>query len=494
MQKLFLDTRTLDGYVRDTYGLTEDVMMENAAMALENAVMKHAFHESGRYITRPCVLILAGKGNNGADGYALARRINSHELSVTVCEESESTSSMALLQKKRAEKIGVRFINLYELDDFIEEKSFDITVVVDCLYGSGFHLPLNPVTEAIINSVSKIEAYKISCDVPTGLDSLGNGNVVFRADETVTMGALKYCLFTDNAKDFVGKITVCNLGVSECNFAPEGRFRADACLLEKSEMILPFRNKKNVHKGCFGHVAVVSGEKKGASMLSSLAALNFGSGLVTLVGRESESFEIMSSEKFPENANSIVLGPGLGRNNEKTKCCFDYLAENQNIGAVLDADAFYYPEIKNLLEKRKNENTILTPHPKEFSALLENTGFGKFTVKEILERKLELASLFVSKYKNVVLLLKGAVQMLARFDEKESCVKIYLNPNGSSSLSKGGSGDVLSGLLASLLAQGYNCINAAVSASLALTSVSLKFENSFSLTMQKLIESIGDLR
>ena len=146
----------MDKRAREDFCLTEELMMENAAAALENAVTPYVFHESARYIDRPHVLILCGAGNNGADGYALARRLICHEFTVTCCVVDEPKSEVCKLQKKRAELAGVFFTDFYSLDDFIDAKSFDITVVVDCIFGAGFRLPLPPNAEAVLLSVSKI--------------------------------------------------------------------------------------------------------------------------------------------------------------------------------------------------------------------------------------------------------------------------------------------------------------------------------------------------
>lgn len=490
MQNIFFDTRILDKKSREKFFLTEELMMENAAQGLESCVMPHVFHESERYINRPCVLILAGRGNNGADGYALVRRLSCHDFCVAVCCIGEPSSEIAKVQKKRAELLGVSFISPYDLDSFAEEKSFDISVVVDCIYGSGFHLPLDAESEAVIQSANKIEAFKISCDVPSGLDSNGNGKIIFRAEETVAMGALKLSLFSDKAKDFCGKIKVCNLGISRNNF--EFLEMPDAFLLEKEEMKLPVRKMQNVHKGTFGHVAVAAGEKTGAAKIAANAAFAFGAGLATIVGIEDSSFmNIMASLELPENTTALALGCGFGRSNPGVQRYFDFLKENKNIPCVLDADIFYYKEILSILAERGN--FILTPHPKEFSVLLENCGLGKFSVQEVVEKRIELVKLFCKKFKDSVLVLKGAVVLIGMWSKNEGRVKIYLNPYGKTSLAKGGSGDVFAGLVASLLAQGYDCANAAVTASLAHSFASKKIKNNFALTPQILIEKISEL-
>lgn len=499
MKKLFLNSRPMDKKAREDFCLTEELMMENAAAALENAVLPHVFHESSRYIDRPHVLVLCGAGNNGADGYALARRLVCHEFCVTCCVVDEPKTELCQLQKKRAEFSGVMFTDLYSLDDFIEEKSFDISVVVDCIFGAGFRQPLPAHVEAILKSVASIDAHKIACDIPTGLDAYGNGNLAFEADETITMGSLKLALYSDRAKDCTGKITLANLGISQTNFEHESKFLADAYLLEKDDMELPWRRKQNVNKGSFGHAVVACGEKPGAANIAATAALNFGAGLVSLVGTDrSNSMSIMASMEMPGNTSAVSIGSGLGRENKDCEKYLCWLEENKKIPFVLDADIFYHREIKTFLEHEcsdeKKCRAILTPHPKEFSVLLENCGLGTFTTAQAVEQRFELAKKFAENFKGCVLILKGAVTTIACWSAKENRPCIYLDPHGTNALAKAGSGDVLAGLCLALLAQGYNAINAAITANLAHSFASKKHEGSFALTPEKIIEEIGSLK
>ncbi len=508
MKKIYCDTRVLDKKARETYQLTEDIMMENAAAALEKAVMAHAFHPSGRYISRPCVLILAGSGNNGADGYTLARRISQHDLSVTVCQVMEPKSPMALLQLERARKCGVTFIDLYSLDEYIETKSFDITVCVDCILGTGTRLPLAPECEAAIKSVAaldSIDCYKIACDVPTGLDLMGNAEAdytgelcVFKSDETVSMGALKLSLTSDVAKDRAGKITIADIGVASSCYC--GLQKPDAFLLEKTELKLPVRTRQNSNKGTYGHAVLVSGEKPGAAQIAATAAINFGAGLVSLCGIETcADPSLMTCRNFPENTSAIAIGMGLGTENQRLAEYASFLAENRSIPCVLDADLLKTGAIKKILDGRCTEEAaesgskacILTPHPKEFSALLANCGLGEYDTRRVIRNRFSLAREFCTAYKNCTLMLKGAVVLIAYWSKKENDVQVMFNPWGTASLAKAGSGDVLSGLACALLAQGYDATNAAVTASLVHALSAGKIETSWSLTPMELISKIA---
>ncbi|MBP5447235.1 MAG: NAD(P)H-hydrate epimerase, partial [Treponema sp.] len=481
MQKIFYDTRILDQAARDAYGLTEDIMMENAAAALERAGSDHFFSPDNKYINRPCVLILAGGGNNGADGYALARRIVQHKIDVAVCQVYEPKSAMCVLQADRAKKAGAIFISPHDLDEWIERASFDLRVVYDCIFGSGFHGTLDARASAVIKSANKIDgAYKIACDLPTGANqdySQDQNAVAFLADTTVTMGALKLALYSDAAKDACGQIVVADLGVSLSNFesAMQAQEAAAPCanLLEPADARLPLRGKKqNSNKGTYGHTAIYAGTKPGAAVIAGHAALKFGSGLASLVPIAEQKinfenvadFELMVADAVPQNATALVAGPGLGRPNSSQ--AQEAVASNDcgpasvfgalgssTLPAVLDADIFYWPQIKDLLAVKKN--VVLTPHPKEFAALLKNLGMGDYTVAQLVARRFELVKDFCRAYPDCVLVLKGANVLIASKLQGEQEPRVYINPLGTSALAKAGSGDVLAGMTAALLAQGY---------------------------------------
>lgn len=501
MKPLFVDTRPLDGRARTELCLTSDILMENAAAALEDSVM--------RFLGVSCccaesvrVLIVCGSGDNGADGLVLARRLKGKAIGSALIEPCvlqflPPKSEGCKLQFERAKKISVNFI------DKIEAAS-DAAVIVDCLFGSGFHGTLDGKAQKLIESLNSLSGYRIACDVPSALDCAIKGSgVPFIADETVTMGTGKIQLYLDGAKDYTGKIYTASLGISDAVFA--GTFKPDAFLLEKSDLKLPSRKKMNVHKGSFGHAALICGTKPGASIIAASAAMRFGAGLVTLVNDSAASsfslpYELMLSDKVPETATALAIGMGLGREQQSVAPYLELL-KNGEMPAAIDADLFYCKSLPQILEARnkkcaqgnKGAAVILTPHPKEFAELLKNCGLADVSAADIQKDRLGYAKMFCEAYKNIVLVLKGATPIISIFSE-DSGFEAFFNPHGSPVLAKGGSGDVLSGLSAALLAQGWCAKQAAVQASLAHALASARAEqkvSSYAFTPSELIEEIS---
>ena len=492
MQNLYFDLKKLDNACRDAYGLTEEIMMENAAAALEKEIRAHG----GFCGERNRVLILCGGGDNGADGYALARRIRIY-YDVVVFECVPAKSGLCKLQKERAEKCGTRIFSLFDFTlEFVESAA----VIVDCVFGSGFHGELPENVQIILNDASNVDAFRIACDIPSGIDSCGTvSRGTFRADVTVTMGALKLSLFQDSAKDFVGDVVCADLGVGRRLYENSSNTSLKvASLLEESDMILPKRKKCLVNKGDFGHAVVALGEKRGAAILASSAALRFGAGQVTIVGDEGTDFsfvppEIMSSTELPEKTTAVAFGMGMGRGADaeaKIALYFDYLSAHKDVACVIDADALLSPRLPSFLSERSRK-VVLTPHPKEFQVVLRSCGFGEHSVSDCVTKKNELIEEFCKKYPKCVLLVKGANPMIGYFDGRK--YNLYVNPFGMPCLAKAGSGDVLSGLVVALLAQKYKTVDAAGSASLAHALASRKVECDYAMVPSDIIENVSRL-
>lgn len=458
MKKIFDEVRSLDKRAIEEFHLTEDILMENASLGLKNYITK-------RFKKNSSILIVCGSGNNGADGISLARLLQ-NKFKVSLYLVNEPKTEIGKLQLKRAKSININFVN----------QIFQADIVVDCLFGTGLNKELDEDSVSLINSLNNLNSFKIACDIPSGLNSLGQViQTAFKADITITMGALKTALLTDIAKDFVGKIKVANLGLPEDIFQIE----TNKYLLQKSDLKLPLRDIQNSHKGTFGHVNIVSGEKIGASIIASQASFAFGAGLVTIVSQNEKNipYHIMQSKSVSENCTAIALGMGLG---EIESLKLEEILQ-LNIPKVLDADIFYNP----LIVKYLDENVVLTPHPKEFISLLKLTNIANISIEELQDNRFLYVEKFCKIYPKVTLLLKGANVIISKNN------KIYVNIFGSSKLSKGGSGDVLSGLIVSLLAQGYTSLEATINASLAHTIAAKKYKNNnYSMSPQDIIQGI----
>jgi len=458
MKKIFDEVASLDQRCYEAYDLNEDILTEHAASALCDVVKKRA-SAGGR------VLILCGPGNNGGDGLAAARMLHT-DYEISVLMPYGAKSKMARLQENRFLSIGGVFAR----------DVLDADVYIDALFGSGLSKELDSQACQIFKEINVKNGIKISCDIPSGLGDGIQSDEVFCADISVSMGAYKLAFFEDFAKDFVGEIVVADLGISRTLY--EGN--TETYLLDVDDMKLPYRESQDSNKGNFGHTCVVMGEKEGAAILASIAALHFGSGLVSVMTNAKMSIPpyIMSTASLPKNASALVVGMGLGGNDE-----IEPLLASFDAPMVIDADLFYKPLVKRLILQK--DNLVLTPHPKEFASLLKICDIADIDAREVQKNRFKYVRAFTARFPHVTLLLKGANSIIAHEE------MLYVNTLGSNILSKGGSGDVLSGMIGALLAQGYNTTNAAISASLAhvLAGNNIKSHN-YALNPMDLCEGI----
>ncbi|MEO1958223.1 MAG: NAD(P)H-hydrate dehydratase [Nautiliaceae bacterium] len=460
MRPVYKEVYSLDKKCYDKYNLTEDILMEHAAYEMALEIYK-------RFPKFSTINIVAGPGNNGADGITLGRILHG-DYFVNLYLPLGAKSGMCKLQLERFKAVGGRVKKECERGD----------VIVDAIFGSGLKRDLPGEIVSLIRKMNKAKAFKIACDIPTGLDDKGNLRpVAFMADLTVTMGAEKLSLYSDFAKDYVGEIKVANLGVSFNKYKGPTKYH----ILQKEDLILPIRRVKNAHKRTFGHLGVLVGEKAGAGIMAAMAAFNFGVGLVSVVSHNENiniPYEIMHSHHI-ENFTALAFGMGLNNH-------FDDEMERilaLDIPMVIDADMFYKDVIKEFLKKEK---IVLIPHPKEFASLLKILGFGEYSVKDVQLNRFELAEMFSNNYPNVVLLLKGANKIIAYKGN------LIIDPNGSVALAKGGSGDVLAGMIGSLLAQKWHPLKATIHASLA-HSIAGDYKPNYALTPLKLIKRLENL-
>lgn len=541
MKKIFFSTEELDARANAKFGLSEQILMENAAGRIEREIRKRLKKGSR-------ILALCGGGNNGADAMAALRKL-SGDFSCTALCVLQNRSAAGKFQAEAAQAAGVKLIDIAsakddcghvegasskdacahesadgsslkgasscdddpynELEslsnagimdggdklsakftsdkfvtaehdgecgnprDVLRDEITSADCIIDGIFGSGLNKALSSEICEILSLANSAKSLKIAVDIPSGIDKSGRilGGA-FCADLTIAMGALKLALFSDGAKDQVGRIKVTNLGISRSNF--EGR--SEYFLLQKSDLKLPLRTKQNTNKGDFGHTYVVSGQMSGAAQMAALAANAIGSGLVSVVSDEPLNLSpiLMQKSSF-DAARVVVCGCGLGERKID-------LAALRGKSCVIDADLCYESEILSLLNA--NSNLILTPHPKEFCSLLKIAGIADLSVSKLQERRFELARAWSEKFSGV-LVLKGANTLIAQAGI------IYVCDKGSAVLAKGGSGDVLAGLIGGLLAQGYPPLQASICGVLAHALAARAFaKNSYALNPLDLIEEV----
>ena len=467
MQKVFKNCYELDENCYTTYGLSEDYLMHHASLGMAEYI-RFGFPKGSS------ILIVSGPGNNGSDGVVLAREL-SLEYTVSLLMPFGALGKTAKIQLEQSLNAGVKVVDLVVETD----------IVVDALFGAGLNKPLDKQTNILLEELNGTHSFKIACDIPTGVGENFTNIVCFKANTTITMGALKESLFEDKNLDFVGDVLKVDLGLESSKYELE----TDTYLVDKSDMKLPTRSSKNTHKGTFGHTAIVSGEKVGASIMTAMATVRFGSGLTTLVldtlTADYVPPYLMTSNNIPVNTTAIAIGMGLG--NSFSKAFLQTNIVNSNTPLVVDADMFYRSDILDLLQKC-NQQIVLTPHPKEFANLWSMITKSSVSIDDIQNSRFSMVKEFSTRFPHIVLVLKGANMLIAHSN------KVYINEIGTSKLSKGGSGDVLSGLIASLLAQGYSSLDAAISGTLALAISAENYDGAtYSMLPTDIIDGVTTL-
>ena len=411
------------------------------------------------------IIVFCGTGNNGGDGLVIARHLKQHGYNVHtyVINCTNERSQDFLTNYDRLKEIGVwpeMITCKTELPKLSEND-----MIIDAIFGLGLSRPPKDVLKETIQHINASNAYVLSVDVPSGLyaeKSVEDKEAVVRAFQTLTFQTPKLAFLLAENQEYINSWEIVDIGLdAEYLFEVE----VDNHIIGKENALLFYKyRKKFSHKGDFGHSLIIGGSmgKIGAVALAAKAALSVGSGLVTayipkcgyqiLQTVLPEAMVEIDSEieihnfNFKTEATVIGIGVGLGTSVKTAKGFKEFLSTNK-IPLVIDADGI------NLLSKNKSllkllpENSVLTPHPKEFERLV-----GK--CKNDYERLNKLKKL-ATKYK-LVLILKGAYTAIAH----QSIT--YFNTTGNPGLATAGSGDVLTGLITGLIAQGYSSFEASI--------------------------------
>lgn len=455
-----------DRYAIEVLGISGRQLMFRAAQGIYEE-MRQSLDD----LTQKKLVILAGSGNNGGDGYALAGLACQAGMLVSVIRIDEhNLSPDAHDYAQRLADIPLFFYD--QEPEACQHKIAEADIIVDAMYGTGFHGALLGAAAACAALANQASALRLSADLPSGV-SCDTGAVdgqAFRAHVTVTFTAYKPCHFLYPSAEYCGRVSVCDIGIPD-------RVLQDGTMWvmspEQIGALLPSR-PRNSHKGTFGRLLVYCGSAHmtGAVSLCVGAALRSGVGLVEVAGPTSVIRAVAHHHQepifthlasFPDaegegktlllaatrRAQAIACGCGLSlEDGQEDRVCA--LIGQSDLPMVLDADGITVLSRNIDILPRPVGDLVLTPHPREMARLT-----GK-TVEEITANRVGIASGFAKQY-GVTLVLKGANTVVAAPDGR-----VWFAPAACSGLAKGGSGDVLTGIIGSLLAQGLDGVSAAV--------------------------------
>ncbi len=458
--------READNYAIKELGLPGIVLMENAAISIFDS-FKQTFQDLS---TEDLMGIICGKGNNGGDGFALARHfINSgNKVIVISLGDEKSLQGDALinfntLRNILKEKSGSKLIFYSSAADINKLKDCDY--IFDAILGTGSKGVLKEPVKALVKKINSFPCYKIAIDIPTGLNvDSGGGETVFDADLTVTLAEFKRGLFFSRGFVHCGEVKKGSIGIGEEYF---DKLEVNEYLVEPEDVFVGLPVKKlDSHKYSAGKVLTIAGSYHypGAAFLSANSVLKSGGGASILAFPESmkdlahkklhestvtsyfDDFKgYLSTENIVEIqqkidwADCITIGPGLGRNEETLEAVKKIISKNKNKNFVIDADAIC--AFAKDYKKYDLRNKVFTPHIKEFSELIN------ISVEEINQDILKYGRKF-AKETGSFLILKGAPTLTFN-----PVGEVFINTTGNQGMAKFGVGDVLTGVLSSFIAQ-----------------------------------------
>lgn len=450
--------RSADQYTIQNEPISSVQLMERASSLCAKWIFSNCKHHTK-------FAIFCGNGNNGGDGFAIARMLylKGFDVDVFINKEQLKFSDDALINYNRLKDIsGISLIDFHEtLKYSFDEK----TVIIDALFGTGLSRDLEGIFKEVIEVLNSKSNPKISIDIPSGMfaDQINDENsTIFKADYTLTFQFWKKTFLHPETGNFTGKVIVLDINLAKVFIE---KTSTDDFVIDDEVIQNIFKIRQDfAHKGTYGKSIIVGGSygKIGAVVLATKSALKTGSGL-TFVLAPNCGYEILQTSvqeamfmdggekkihQIEKVENTVYgIGPGLGTEKETEKALLEFL-ENHQSPLILDADAL------NIISKHKSylklipKKSIITPHPKEFERL-----FGK--TENSFER-LDLAKTKAKELGIYIVLKDHHTQMVTPEG------KVFYNITGNSGLAKGGSGDILTGIITSLLAQKYSEEEAAI--------------------------------
>ena len=457
-------TKKIDSFVINELKIPSIVLMENAAISF----VKHIDENEDNF------LIICGKGNNGGDGYAIARQLFSKGKNVKIfCISNENMSNDCMINYKICKNMGIKiFYEIEELDKLL----LDCNVVIEGIFGTGLNSEIKGIYQEIIEKINTASNNKAiySIDIPSGING-DNGEIMgisVKADITISFVTYKKGFLNSKVKDYLGKVIIENIGLNETNI---NHLVKEYYLTPNMVKSFHIKRNEDSHKGDFGKVLIFAGSSGfyGAGNIVAKSCVRTGVGLTTVITDKNnfslnvfvpeamsfpinfdninENFEKLENEI--SNCDVIAIGPGIGKSQQAFSIFEKLISIDKNnkgntIKLILDADALnLLAENRELFEKIRNRS-VLTPHLVEFSRL---TGFSSEVINK---NKFEIAKEFSKKY-GIILLLKGKNTIITNGEE------LFANSTGNSHMANGGMGDCLTGIICSLAGQKYDLMKSA---------------------------------
>lgn len=436
-------------------------LMERAALAIFSWFAKNISSNSR-------IFVFAGHGNNGGDGLALARMLIGVGYFVDVfLLETSLLSPDCQKNFRRIKRRGIAKVQIIKSEDDFPIITND-SIIVDALFGSGLTRPLTGIAAALINHINGGNSKVISIDIPSGLlgeaNPFPNFNPIIKASITLTFQFPKISFFFAEDSEYVGEFIILPIGLSQLAIE---KIESNYHFVDIDDVKTIYKHRgKFSHKGDFGHCLIIAGSKGmiGAAVLASKSCIKTGAGLVsTHVPKIGYSIlqqsvpEVMVDEDIDENYftdissilkySAIAIGPGLGKSS-KTVEGLSELLDKVDKPLVIDADGLNIIAENPELFRKLPQGTIITPHPGEFDRLFGKSEFGYDRLIKAVEASAKCG---------IVIVLKGAYTQVICPNGQ-----VYFNSTGNAGMATAGSGDVLTGMVGSLLAQGYNSSSAAI--------------------------------
>ena len=436
-------------------------LMERAAGKCVEWIMQKPWHQKPFHI-------FCGKGNNGGDGLVIARQLlqQNYKVSVYILESGKIGTPDFQINLQRLHDLNFNDISYIQSIEHFPLIPSD-TIIIDALIGSGLSKSLNGVVAELVDHINRCSATIVSIDLPSGLfiDAPSTQNKVVKADHTLTFQCLKLALLMQENASFIGKVDVLDIGLLP---AFTEKISSSFQWIDQNLIKSIYRPRNDFsHKGTYGHALLVGGSygKIGAIQLAAKACLRSGAGLTTAFIPECgysilqtslpEAMVIADKQKdylsaLPdeiEKYTSIGIGPGMGTKPETVQM-LSFIIRRYTKPLVIDADGLNCVAQQKDLLQNLPPLSILTPHPKEFERLFGSASNDFERMEAARKKARDLHVIIVLKSHHTLIALPGGM--------------CYFNSTGNSGMAKGGSGDVLTGIITALLAQGYPPDQAAI--------------------------------